>query len=184
MLTFAALLAVFVYFFGLPIQSVPFELSSKPIIAYRIAGNEMDARIFLNEPNTIRGYAILQQQAIDDPQLQHEIISTLASRFTYGGQGALCFEPGIAVRFGRGNEAVDALICLGCGHVYFLKNGGYSALSLSDIGRSRIKALYARMFPGHSIDVEEDDAKKVEEQRSAESDRRYRAATSQAATTP
>jgi hypothetical protein len=183
-LTLVVLAPIFIYFFGLPIESVPFELPQSPMTAYRIAGNESDARTFMNEPNTLRGYSILQERPIDDAQLHRDIASVIGNRFTYGGNGAMCFEPGIAVRFGQGDQAVEALICLDCGHVYFFKGGGHAALSLSEIGKSRIKSLYARMFPGHSADVEDEDSKHVKEQRSVEADRRLREATSQASTAP
>jgi hypothetical protein len=57
----------------LAIFAAPYPLTGRHIVAMRIVGNDIDARLFLGDPNTIRGYSILQTVRIDDPALEREI---------------------------------------------------------------------------------------------------------------
>ena len=180
------LLAVYGLFDGLPIYSAPYSLTGEPIVAMRIVGNEMDSRTFVGDPNMFYGYSIVQRRKIDDQPLQQQIVESLGSRFTYGGLGAMCFEPGIAIRFGESRNAVDVLICLDCGYAYFYQHGSEERLTLSATGKSRLKSLYGRLFPGHDADVEDDEIKKIKDERAKEWNVRIalKSASSQPATAP
>ena len=100
-------------------QAPPYPLPVSSMVAYRITGQEIDNRFFGNDPNSIHGYAIVQRQPILDAQLRQDVVDMLNSRLMYGRQGFACFEPGIAIRLGEGEDRVDILICLECQHVYF-----------------------------------------------------------------
>jgi hypothetical protein len=113
----AIIVAPFIYLFllgGPTFQKAPYPLPISPMVAYRITGDEHDIRFFANDPNSIRGFAIVQREVIADSRLQQDVVDVLGSRLIYGSEDILCFEPGIAVRMGEGQGEVDALICLTC----------------------------------------------------------------------
>jgi hypothetical protein len=173
----AIFLAVFVgIFFGNhTFETAPYWLSASPMIAYRITGNETDIRYFRDDPKTIHGYAIIQQQVISDSQLQQDVKDILNSRLIYGTDNDRCFEPGIAIHFGNGDNQVDALICLTCRHIYFFRGDQVTYRNMNSTGVARIKNIYPRLFPGHSADETDSDTDRIAAVRAQERDRREEA---------
>ena len=149
-------------------QTAPYSLPASPMIAYRITGDESDVRFFANDPNSIQGFAIVQRQVITDAELQKDVLSVLNGRLTYGLTNVRCFEPGIAIRLGDGPGEIDALICLTCKHIYFFRGGQVAYRNLNSTGVARIKALYARLFPGHTPDGSEGDTERIAASRDQE----------------
>jgi hypothetical protein len=171
----AVLLVLIIAFFflgGLTFQSAPYALPISPMTAYRITSSEGDKRFFGNDPNTIQGYAIVQRQVIANPRLQQDVVDLIDSRLIYRMGGAMCFEPGIAIRVGNGPDAVDVLICLTCEHVYFFRGNEVAYRDLNSIGIARIKKMYGRLFSGHDADGVDADMRRATDERSAERDRR------------
>jgi hypothetical protein len=171
----AILLALFVWFgvFGGPtFKTTPYGLPASPMIAYRITGEEIDAKYFADDPNSLRGFAIVQRQAITDRQLEQDVLDVLNSRLIYGSENILCFEPGIAFRFGQGQGEIDALICLTCRKVYFFRGDQVAYRELNSIGIARIRSLYVRLFPGHSPDGSDEDTRRISAARAQERERR------------
>jgi hypothetical protein len=158
---------------GHSFETAPFPTAESPITAYRITGEEVDVRLFANDPNTFHGYAIVQEQAINDAALRQEVIGVLNSRLTYGSDDIMCFEPGIGIRFGKGNAQVDALICLHCDKIYFLRGGEGVFRELNAISVHRIKGLYSRLFPGHLADGDDEDTQRIAAARNQERESRY-----------
>lgn len=159
------LIGVLVFFANFSFQKPPYPLPASPIAAYRITGEERDGALFSGDPETIRGYAIVQERQITDPQLKQDILALLNTRLTYGLEGMACFEPGIAIRLGDGPNQVDALICLECQHMYFFRNDQIGYRDISALGIERIRTMYPRLFPGHSPDGNDPDMQSAKVQR-------------------
>ena len=96
----------------------------------------------------------------------------LNSRLIYGSDDYLCFEPGIAFRFGEGLAATDALVCLHCRKVLFFHKGAEEYMDLNPVGVERIRSIYGQLFPGHTVDGPNPDADRVAAQRDQERERR------------
>jgi hypothetical protein len=176
--TLALILALFVCWFALgtpTFETTPYSLPASPMVAYRITGSEADVQYFADDPNSIRGFAIVQEQAITDAQLEQDVIGGLSSRLIYGSDNIRCFEPAIAVRFGEGDNAIDALICLSCRHVYFYHGGQIAYRRLNSLGVDRIEQVFARLFPGHSPVGSDADTQRVAAARALERERREQA---------
>ena len=66
------------------------------------------------------------------PELAREIAQLLLAPASYSSLAECAFQPGVAIRFHRGDRAVDAFVCFGCSQLAFQRVG--SARSFREFG--------------------------------------------------
>jgi hypothetical protein len=87
-----------------------------------------------------------------DPATARELRRTTLSAQSYlGGPMACLFQPGLALRFHRGSDRVQVLVCFMCDELIFEKPGGQliaGKLMFADTFRARLVAIARKALPG------------------------------------
>ena len=86
-----------------------------------------------------------------DPATARDMRRTVLSTKSYvGGPMACMFQPGLALRFHKGRDAVQVLVCFLCRELVFEKPGGEwldDKLTFSKAVRARLVAVGKKAFP-------------------------------------
>jgi len=139
------LLAIFIAW-DLFSDASPFPLDSSHVVAYRLGRREFGEHGLIVPAHAFLGWPIEQTVDLTDPATASALVHALSARSTYGLLDTLCFEPGMALQFGRGSNEVDVLICLDCDHAQFIHADQSPMLNLNPLGTWRLKRLYDRIF--------------------------------------
>lgn len=91
---------------------------------------------------------ILETKPIEGDTLHAEVRQILADPGNVKLWGDNCFEPGLAFRFGEGDEAIDITVCLGCCWVRVREatEDRYLDYGLTDKGKAKLMAIYKDLF--------------------------------------
>jgi hypothetical protein len=94
-------------------------------------------------------FSVVEKPVALDTQTMRGLRKTLLNTQSYGGFNACMFTPGVALRFHKDTESVQAVICFMCGEVIFQDAAGRDLSSRLTIGEAR-KPLLAgarKAFP-------------------------------------
>jgi hypothetical protein len=96
-------------------------------------------------------YQVVERPVSLDPATARDMRRTVLSPKSYvGGPMACMFQPGLALRFHKGRESVQVLVCFLCGELVFEKPGGKwlgGKLTFNDTVRARLLAVGKKAFP-------------------------------------
>jgi hypothetical protein len=101
-----------------------------------------------DDPSLLHGYPVRETIQAPSGPVRRKIAALLHAQSTYSRVpiSYMCFEPGMAVRFGEGKNQVDVLICTDCDHAYFYDGDQAATLELSAIGSWRLESFYHQVF--------------------------------------
>jgi hypothetical protein len=98
--------------------------------------------------NSFRTWPILQSKRIASNDLAASIQRAIEEPRNFGGGGAFCFNPGLGISIGEGDEHVDAVICIGCEKFELYEpDKKREDRTLSAAGKKEFARLYAEIFP-------------------------------------
>jgi hypothetical protein len=94
-------------------------------------------------------YRVVEKPVAVDAQAMGKLRKTLLDTDSYGGFTACMFDPGVAFRFYKGTQSVQAVFCFMCGEVIFEDASGRN---LSDrmwfaAARTEVLAAARKAFP-------------------------------------
>ncbi len=96
-------------------------------------------------------YRVVERPVPLDPATARDMRRTVLSTKSYvGGPMACMFQPGLALRFHKGRESLQVLVCFLCRELVFEKPGGEwldGKLTFSKTVRARFLAVGMKAFP-------------------------------------
>jgi hypothetical protein len=116
------------------------SLIGRPVTAFRV-----DSAV----PSSDYEEYVVEQRELG-AEAGARVAAVLGNPAHFVGHGARCFSPGLAFRFGSGEDAEHAVICLTCRKVVFRRGEGRLVRGLTDQGLREIRELYEGFFPNAS----------------------------------
>jgi hypothetical protein len=98
-------------------------------------------------------FRVVEKPVALDAQTMGGLRKALLNTQSYGGFTACMFTPGVALRFHKGAQSVQAVICFMCGEVIFQDAAGRDLSSRLTIGEARKPLLAAarKAFPKDEV---------------------------------
>jgi hypothetical protein len=126
--------------------------SGEKIVVYSLAqpplgGIDPQKTSTSNLKDGFRGYPILAQAEILDPNLRSELKSTLVKGMNQNAVAAKCFNPRHGLRVSSGLRTVDLVICFECSSLEVHSTKRVSVLSVSNSA----EALFDRILRSNKI---------------------------------
>src|SRR5581483_9967230 len=115
-----------------------------PLPAGNVAAYQL-GEIAQNQPR-FYDCAIVDQKKSLAPDVANKLRKILADPSTYDITMPHCFEPGMAFRFGNGDNAVDVVICLNCNKIEFHRGQIVKSKPISDRGNDELRQIYQKVF--------------------------------------
>lgn len=101
--------------------------------------------------NSFRTWPILQSKGISAQELASSIREAISNKANFGRGGADCFNPGMGISIGEGDDQLDAVVCIECEWLYLFEPGKkVEQKTLSAAGKREFARLYAAIFPEES----------------------------------
>lgn len=87
------------------------------------------------------------------PKTASRISRILVAPSTYlWNMGRTCeIDPGVRLRFTKGGQAVDIMLCFKCGELWVWRNGKHVGGGYFDPGRARLASLMKQIFPNDKV---------------------------------
>jgi hypothetical protein len=139
---------------------ISYTLPAGPLVAHRLFGAEKpsekllavlrDRRLHGPFFGGFRGYNIAMTQ-LASPAQASEFREIFADPETYGNECMRCFTPRFAISAGDGTKRIDALICIECYFVLFIRGESSESQAMEKLsysGRQRLIQLHLELFPG------------------------------------
>jgi hypothetical protein len=126
--------------------SPPFPISGDPVLGWRVYSMGSDDHQPPADAPQLDDWPVTGGPVVVRADLAKELREVLQSHSTYMIAPGDCFEPGMAVTFGKGPDRVDVVICLLCDRAVFYHGGSSEARRLTVEGKQRLKSIYDRLF--------------------------------------
>ncbi|NQV23836.1 MAG: hypothetical protein HQ518_05650 [Rhodopirellula sp.] len=98
------------------------------------------------QAGSFHGYTVTD--SIETEPIRREIIEALAWQQNFRKSGAMCFDPGMAFRFGSDSASTDILICLECSWMYIYEDDQLTKkVGLTRQGVGAFTEIYKSLFP-------------------------------------
>ena len=128
-------------------RTLPFPLTSEPVVARRIYSfGGYDIEPPASAPR-LDGYPVIGDPVIVPPDAAAQVRQILSSPSTFDFRDSSCFEPGMAISFGEDQDRVDVIICLLCDRMVFYRGNSQVGRTISGEGHNRLTSIYQRLFP-------------------------------------
>lgn len=121
-------------------REITVSLTGRPVTAFRV-----DSAV----PSSEYEKYVVEQRELG-AEAEGRVATVLGNGANFVGHGARCFSPGLAFRFGSGDDAEHAVICLTCRKVIFRRGGETLVRGLTDRGVRELRELYDEFFPNAS----------------------------------
>lgn len=102
-------------------------------------------------PVTVAGYHFSDENLAPSGKDAEQLLATFQSPNAYTGSSMCIFNPGVLVRFTRGEDRLDLLVCFGCKDILWVLNGDETRrapqVGLSELGEASLLTMLHRMYP-------------------------------------